>query len=140
MRVPIASIRNKIIDIHEKLLDINLGDNIIVDSPILLTGQMVDDPATDEVHFKGHVIAELTLVCVRCSKKFKETFDIAFEKMYLPKSENKVNMPEEELVEDLDMFVYHGDYIDTTEIVRGILSETIPPYPLCQKCRSIDNS
>ena len=140
MKVPIVSIRNKIVEIHEELLDIDLGNNVTIVSPILLTGQMVSNLATDEVHFKGHITAKLTLVCGQCLKKFKETFDIGFEETYLPKSKKKANISEEERVEDLDMFVYHGDYIDTVKIVRGILLETIPPYPLCHKCRTLDNS
>jgi len=51
MKVPIVSSRNKIIEIHEKLLNIDLGNNIAIDSPIALTGQMVDNPAADEIHF-----------------------------------------------------------------------------------------
>jgi uncharacterized metal-binding protein YceD (DUF177 family) len=140
MKVPIASIQNKIIEIHEKMLDINLGSNITIVSPIVLTGEMVDDAATDKVHFKGRITAKLSLICVQCLEKFEEALDIGFEETYLPKSENKSDISEKELVEDLDMFIYHGDYIDTAEIVRGILLETIPPYPLCHKCRALDNS
>lgn len=61
-------------------MDIDLGNNITIDSPILLIGQMVGNPTTDEVHFKGRITVKLTLVCVQCLKKFEETFDIAFEK------------------------------------------------------------
>ncbi len=140
MKVPIASSRNKIIESHEELLDIDLGNNITIDSPILLTGQMVGNPTIDEVYFKGRITLKLTLVCVQCLKKFEEVFDISFEETYLPKIKNKVNMSEEESIEDLDMFVYHGDYIDTVKIARGILLKTIPLYSLCQKCRALDNS
>ncbi|MEA3313925.1 MAG: YceD family protein [Caldisericota bacterium] len=134
------SIRNKIVEIHEKLLDIDFGNNRTIVLPILLTGQMVGNPTTDKTHFNGCITAKLILVCVQCLKKFKEAFDISFEETYLPKNKNKVSMSEEKSIENLDIFVYHGDCIDTVKIVKDILLKAILPYPLCQKCRALDNS
>jgi len=140
MKVLITKIRRSPIEIHEELKNIDLGKDSILTSPAVLTGKMTIGTA-DEVYFKGHIFANVLLTCVMCLAKFKKQFEIDFEETYLPKSMSDVGVRERKLSKkNLNTFVYYGNYINTTEIARELLIEAIPPYPLCPKCRKLDNS
>ncbi len=140
MKVPIAQIRHNPLEIHELIDKIDLGSDTTLVLPAVLDGKMSIGVA-DEVHFKGHISAIVMLTCVRCLSKFKEQFEIDFKEIYLPKNLSITDVREKELSrEDLDTFIYYSSYIDTSEIVRELLIEKIPPYPLCPKCRALDNS
>lgn len=140
MKVPIARIRHSPLKIHELIDKINLGNDATLIEPAILDGEMSIGIA-DEVHFKGHISASVLLTCVRCLSKFKQQFEIDFKETYIPKSLSVTDIREKELnKEDLDTFIYYSNYIDTSEIVRELLIERIPLYPLCPKCRALDNS
>ncbi len=140
MKVPIVRILHSPLKIHELIERIDLGSEAKLVGPAVLDGEMSIGVGY-EVHFKGHISATVLLTCVRCLSKFKKQFEIDFKEKYLPESLAVTDMREKELSrEDLDTFIYHSNYIDTSEIVKELLIVEIPPYPLCPKCRALDNS
>ena len=137
MKIPIARIQsNKEIIIDEKINIKNLGKGVKLLNPAELKGK-ISYVGSEEIYFEGTLHAEVELICVRCLNPFKQEFNIDFSETYIPQR-FAANAPKEKDMEldELDVFTYQGNFIDTEAIARELLIEHIPPYPICPVCRA----
>ena len=141
MRIPIAKIRNNnTLKIEEQINIKGLGENAKLIKPVTLKG-FLRYAGSEEIYFDGTLYAEVELVCVRCLNPFVQKFEINFSETYIPKS-FVTNQPREKDMElqELDVYTYSGNILDTSEIAREILIQHIPPYPICPVCRAKENN
>ncbi len=137
MKIPIQRIKNnKEFEVREKLKNIDLGRSSFITSPAVLTGTLTY-VGNQEIFFEGHLSAKVQLTCVHCLKEFEQSFEIDISESYIPSYfVNSGQSKEERSLSELDVLTYNGTFIDSAKIVRDILIEHIPPYPLCPECRA----
>ena len=141
MRIPIAKIRNNnTLNIEEQIDIKDLGENAKLVKPLVLKGSL-KYAGSEEIYFEGALYAEVELVCVRCLNTFVQKFEINFSETYIPES-FVTNQPREKDMdlEELDVYTYGGNILDTSNIAREILIQHIPPYPICPICRAKENN
>ena len=141
MKIQIAKIRsNNVVNIEEQINIKDLGPNTKLIKPATLKASL-RYAGREEIYFEGTLYAEVELLCVKCLNPFKQKFEINFSETYIPKS-FVTNQPREKdmELEELDVYTYSGNTLDTSNIAREILIQHIPPYPICPICRARENN
>jgi len=140
MKIPITKIRsNNVLTIEEQINIKNLGPNAKLTKPATLKASL-RYAGSEEIYFEGTLYAEVELICVKCLSPFTQKFEINFSETYIPKS-FVTNQPREKdmELEELDVYTYSGNTLDTSNIAREILIQHMPPYPICPTCRAREN-
>lgn len=85
------------------------------------------------IHVRGAIEAKILLTCVICLNKFPMDMRIKIDETYVPEKEN-TQKNREFTLNDLNEFTYKENYLDTVEIVKDNILESIPSYPKCPEC------
>jgi uncharacterized protein len=98
-------------------------------------------PTDHSVYVSGEAQAHAKLQCVRCLEALFYPVHSSFEMTVVPMEVKPDRLAGEwhELDEkDLDEYVYSGDIIDLTDVVREQVLLSVPTYPLCRpNCRGL---
>lgn len=86
-----------------------------------------------EIHVRGAIEAKILLTCVICLDEFPMDMIIKIDETYAPEKESTPKNKEFTL-SDLNEYAYKENYLDTAEIVKDNILESIPPYPKCPEC------
>ncbi len=120
-------------DVEETFLSEDIKANVRISSPIEVK-MKISHGSDDEFIVEGKIKTTFVLNCVSCLEDFQEPFEVEFNEVYI--KEEKIMKKQGELgLNDLTIFTYKGDSIDTAEIVKSIINGSIPLYPKCPKCR-----
>jgi uncharacterized protein len=99
------------------------------------------DSTDHSVYVLGEVQALAKLQCVRCLEGLSYPVHSSFEMTVVPEESKTGGLPGEwhELDEkELEEYLYSGDIIDLTDVVREHLFLSLPTYPLCRPdCRGL---
>ncbi len=86
-----------------------------------------------EIHVRGAIEAKILLTCVICLNEFPMDMIIKIDETYAPEKESTPKNKEFTL-SDLNEYTYKENYLDTAEIVKDNILESIPSYPKCPEC------
>lgn len=103
----------------------------------LVSGR-VDRTGVD-VRVRGHLNAELKVLCDRCLGDVSLEVDRPFDLFYTPSAVEGSSAGEKELqLQDLDFSFFEGEEIDLDELVREQLALSLPVRVLCREdCRGL---
>lgn len=134
MKIPVEEILScESFDVEETFLPEDIKADVRISSPVEVK-MKISHGSNDEFIVEGKIKTTFVLNCVSCLEDFHEPFEVKFNEVYI--NENKFIKKEGELgLNDLEVFTYKGDSIDTAEIARNIINGSIPLYPKCPKCR-----
>ena len=132
MKIELASVGTSLrpLELRFEAEEVDLDDQATIVGGAVLQGETFRDGT--RVHLRGTITTELEIACVRCLEPVRESFDIAFDDVFLDSSEETTSDETELGVEDLDEALVIGGSIDLAEVVREQIILALPDMPLCR--------
>ena len=132
MKILISQIPDEGLDLEFHGHDFEWSGLTGIDMSVFPHGRIFIERSNKTVFLRGHVDAEMKLVCSRCLELFSFSVSIPIRYTLRPRATNLMYKDIELTPEDLEYGYYEEDVLELERLIEEPVILAIPMKPLCQ--------